>query len=60
MKKALADPTTARIAVGFSGDSVQPVTSPYWAWSGSVAASRIAKPRSIMEFLFIGFLFLRK
>jgi len=48
-KNAPAEPTRARIAVGFSGESVQPIC----ACSGSVAQRRRAKPRNIRVGFFI-------
>jgi len=48
-KNAPAEPTTARIAVGFSGESVQPPC----AWRGRVTANRTAKPSNMRVDLFI-------
>jgi hypothetical protein len=48
-KKAPAEPTTARTAVGFSGEVRQPVC----ACSGRAAESRRAKPRNVRVDLFI-------
>ena len=47
-KNAPADPTTARIAVGFSGEW----SHPPWACSGRAAAKR-ATPRNKREDFFI-------
>src|SRR5580658_160739 len=49
-KNAPAEPTTARIAVGFSGESVQPSC----ACSGRATARRRAKPRNARADFFIG------
>src|SRR5437868_13527352 len=49
VKKAPAVPTTARMAVGFSGE----VTQPPWACSGRAVAKR-ARPINKMEDFFIG------
>lgn len=49
-KNAPAEPTTARIAVGFSGELVQPSC----AWRGRATASRRAKPVSIRVDFFTG------
>jgi hypothetical protein len=49
-KNAPAEPTTARIAVGFSGESVQPSC----ACSGRATARRRAKPRNAKADFFIG------
>jgi hypothetical protein len=48
-KKAPAEPTTARMAVGFSGESAQPAC----ACSGRVTESRRTKPRNMRVDLFI-------
>jgi hypothetical protein len=48
-KKAPAEPTTARTAVGFSGEVRQPVC----ACSGRAMKSRRAKPRNVRVNLFI-------
>ncbi len=49
-KNAPAEPTTARIAVGFSGELVQPSC----ACSGRATARRRAKPRNARADFFIG------
>ena len=49
---AAAEPTTARIAVGFSGESRQPP----WAWSGRATAKNIAEPKSNNQDFFISIL----
>ena len=49
-KNAPAEPTTARMAVGFSGESVQP----FCACSGRATARRRAKPRNARADFFIG------
>jgi hypothetical protein len=51
-KKALAEPTTARIAVGFSGEFSQPPC----AWSGRAMDERRAIPAIIRNVFFIGVL----
>ena len=48
-KNAPAEPTTARMAVGFSGESVQPTC----ACSGRATERRRAKPRNMRVDLFI-------
>lgn len=48
-KNAPAEPTTARIAVGFSGESVQPPC----AWRGRVTANKTAKPSNMRVDFFI-------
>ena len=50
-KNAPAEPTTARIAVGFSGESAQPLVP--CAWSGWATKSRRAKARNRNEDFFI-------
>ena len=49
VKNAPAEPTTARTAVGFSGE----VTQPFCACSGRVTVQRRARPRNIRVDLFI-------
>jgi hypothetical protein len=48
-KNALAEPTTARTAVGFSGELVQPVC----AWRGRAMERKSAKPANVSVDLFI-------
>jgi hypothetical protein len=48
-KKAPAEPTTARIAVGFSGEFSQPS----WARSGRATERRRARPRNESRDFFI-------
>ena len=55
-KNAPAVPMTARIAVGFSGELVQPS----WAWSGRATDRRRARPRNASGNFFIDGLQLRR
>ena len=52
-RNAPAEPTTARIAVGFSGELMQPSC----ACSGTAAVTRSTRPKSRREVFFIRFLF---
>src|SRR5437870_7351402 len=55
-RNAPAEPTAARMTVGFSGESSQSpvVISPPWAWSGRAAAERkSAKPKSRKSFFMV-------
>src|SRR5580704_11435924 len=51
-QNAAAEPTTARIAVGFSGESRQP----FWAWRGRATAKNSAEPKSNNQDFFISVL----
>jgi hypothetical protein len=55
-RNAPAEPTTARIAVGFSGERAQP----FCACRGRTAKRRRAKPRNIRGDFFIDGLHLRR
>jgi hypothetical protein len=51
-KNAPAEPTTARRAVGFSGELIHPL----WAWSGRAREKSSADPTNRNDVFFIGVL----